>query len=154
MHTSPHLTCARVLNTVRLSGITYSLTETPFSAYLCMRKKFTKGFSPTTSSSTSSADTNRLSHYTHNPVSEIENAKHNHTKHQLSEKEAELSKLTKHYEKLLNEAKIEHINLSSSITNLNQELATEIDEHAQSEQALRRHEEKVESIHLFNYVKL
>ena len=111
-------------------------------------QKFTKGFSYTTSSSTFSADTNKLSHYTHNQVSEIENAKHNYTKHQLSEKEAELSKLTKHYEKLLNEAIIEHIKLSSSINKLTQELATEIDENAQSELALRRLEEKVETVQI------
>ena len=63
-------------------------------------------------------------------------------------KEAELSKLSKQYEKLVNEANSEHIKQTSSIDNLTQELATEIDEHAQLEQALRRLEEKVETLQL------
>ena len=142
MHTSPHITCARVLDTVRLSGLTYSLTETPYGAYLCMRKKVTKRFSTTTSSSTSSADTNKLSHDKQTPINEIESANHNHTKYHLSVKEAKLSKLAKQYEKLVNEANNEQIKLSSSITNITQELAIEMDENALSEQAIRRLEEK------------
>ena len=62
--------------------------------------------------------------------------------------EAELSKLSKQYEKLLNEANNAHIKQTSSITKLTQELATEIDDHAQSEQALRRLVVKVETLQL------
>jgi hypothetical protein len=152
MHTSPHVTCSKVLDTVRLSGLTYSLTETPYSAYLSIRKKFTKGFSPTTSSSTSSntfsADTNKFSNDNQTQASEIEIANHNHTKYQLLVKEAELSKLSKQHEKLVNEDNNAHIKQTSSITKLTQELATEIDDHAQSEQALRRLEVKVETLQL------
>jgi hypothetical protein len=152
MHTSPHVTCSKVLDTVRLSGLTYSLTETPYSAYLSIRKKFTKGFSSTTSSSTSSntssADTHKFSNDNQTQASEIETANHNHTKYQLLVKEAELSKLSKQYEKLVNEANNAHIKQTSSITKLTQELATEIDDHAQSEQALRRLEVKVETLQM------
>ena len=139
MHTSPHITCSKVLDTVRLSGLTYSLTETPYSTYISIRKKFTKGFSPITPSSTSSltssstssvVDTNLFSNDNQTQASEIEIANHNHTKNQLLVKEAELSKLT------------------SSITKLTQELSTEIDDHAESEQELRRLEEKCETLSL------
>ena len=69
-----------------------------------MRKKFTKVFSANTSSSTSSADTSRLSQDNQTPVNEIESANDIHTKYQLSVKVAELSKLAKQYGKLFNEA--------------------------------------------------
>ena len=62
MHTSPHITCAKVLDTIRLSG-------------------------------TSLDDTNKLSQDNQTPINEIERANHNHTKYQLSVKEAELPKL-------------------------------------------------------------
>ena len=131
MHTSPHITCSKVLDTVRLSGLTYSLTETPYSTYISIRKKFTKGFSPITPSSTSSVvDTKLFSNDNQAQASEIKIANHNHTKNQLLVKEAELSKLT------------------SSITKLTQELSTEIDDHAESEQELRRLKEKCETLSL------
>ena len=66
--------------------------------------------------------------------------------YQLSVKEAELTKLKKTYEKLVIETKNEHSKLTSSINKLTQELATEIDDHAQSEQALRRLEKKHETV--------
>ena len=148
MHTIPHVTCSKVLDTVRLSGLTYSLTETPYSAYLSIRKKFTKGFSPITSSSTvslsssstsDSAGANKFSRDT--PASETDTAKY-----QLLVKEAELSMLRKSYEKLVIESKNEHSKLTSSVNKLTQELASEIDDHAESEQALRRLEEKHETV--------
>jgi hypothetical protein len=136
-----------------MSGLTYSLTETPYSAYLSMRKKFTKESSSSSSLISSSVkdeneplDTNKSSQTKQTLDREVTN--HNHTKYQLSVKEAELSKLAKQYEKIVNEASSEHINLTSSITNLTHELATEIDDHAQSEQAIRRLEEKVDTLHL------
>ena len=136
-----------------MSGLTYSLTETPFSAYLCVRKNFTKVSSSTSplipsnvQESIEPIDTNKLSQTKQTLDQEISN--HNHTKYQLSVKDAELSKLLKQYGKIVNEANIEHIKLTSSINNLTQELATEIDDHAQSEQALRKLEEKLESHHL------
>ena len=42
MHTNPHLNCAKLLDNLRVSGLTYILQETPFSAYLSVRKKFTR----------------------------------------------------------------------------------------------------------------
>ena len=46
MNQSPHLTCAKVLDTMRLSGLTYILTETPYSANLSLKKKFIKEYAP------------------------------------------------------------------------------------------------------------
>ena len=43
---SPHATCAKVLDTVKYSGLTYTLNETPYSVYLTVRKKYTKEYSP------------------------------------------------------------------------------------------------------------
>jgi hypothetical protein len=133
------------------------LTETPYSTYISIRKKFTKGFSPITPSSTSSltssstssvVDTNLFSNDNQTQASEIEIANHNHRKNQLLVNEAELSKLGEHYEKLVIETKSEQTKLTSSITKLKQELYTEIDDHAKSEQELRRLEEKCETLSL------
>ena len=77
---------------------------------------------------TSSSDTSKFSNNNQTQVNETDIANHNHTKYQLFVKEAELSKLGKQYEKLVNEANSEHIKLTSSIDNLTQELAREIDE--------------------------
>ena len=43
---NPHLVCERVLNTLKVSGLTYSLTETPFSCNIELRKKYVKNFVP------------------------------------------------------------------------------------------------------------
>ena len=43
---NPHLVCARVLNTLRISCLTYSLNETPFSCNIVLRKKYVKNFEP------------------------------------------------------------------------------------------------------------
>ena len=147
MHTIPHVTCSKVLDTVRLSGLTYSLTETPYSAYLSIRKKFTKGFSPTTSSSTVSLSSSSKSHSAGtNKFSSDTQASETDAANQLIVKEAELSKLKKTYEKLVIESKNELSMLTSSVNKLTQELATEIDDHAESEQAVRKLEEKHEAI--------
>jgi hypothetical protein len=106
MHTIPHVTCSKVLDTVRLSGLTYSLTETPYSAYLSIRKKFTKGFSPTTSSSTVSLSSSSTSDSAGtNKFSSDTQASETDAANQLIVKEAELSKLKKTYEKLVIESK-------------------------------------------------
>ena len=147
MHTIPHVTCSKVLDTVRLSGLTYSLTETPYSAYLSIRKKFTKGFSPITSSGTVSLSSSSISDSAGaNKFSRDTPASETDTANQLSVKEAELSMLRKSYEKLVIESKNEHSKLTSSINKLTQELASEIDDHAESEHALRRLEEKHETV--------
>ena len=46
MFQNPHLVCARVLDTLRVSGLTYSLQETPFSATVVLQKKYIKNFYP------------------------------------------------------------------------------------------------------------
>ena len=43
---NPHLVCERVLNTLKVSGLTYSLSETPFSCNIELRKKYVKNFVP------------------------------------------------------------------------------------------------------------
>jgi hypothetical protein len=118
-----------------------------------MRKKFTKGASTISSLISSTVqeqvepvDTHKLSQT--KQTLDIEISNHNHTKYQLSVKEAELTKHLKQYGKIVNEADNEHNTLTSSINNLTQELATEIDDHAQSEHALRKLEEQLESLQL------
>ena len=46
MLTNPHDTCAQIINTLRMSGLTYTLNETPYSVYLTLRKKFIKEYIP------------------------------------------------------------------------------------------------------------
>ena len=46
MLTNPHDTCAQIINTLRISGLTYTLNETPYSVYLTLRKKFIKEYTP------------------------------------------------------------------------------------------------------------
>ena len=41
---NPHITCAQVLDTLKKSGLTYTLNETPYSVYLTLRKKFIKEY--------------------------------------------------------------------------------------------------------------
>ena len=43
---NPHVSCAKVLDTLKYSGLTYTLNETPYSVYLTVRKKYTKEYSP------------------------------------------------------------------------------------------------------------
>ena len=43
---NPHLVCERVLNTLKISGLTYSLSETPFSCNIVLRKKYVNNFVP------------------------------------------------------------------------------------------------------------
>ena len=40
------LVCVRGLDTLRVSGLTYSLNETPFSCNIVLRKKYVKNFEP------------------------------------------------------------------------------------------------------------
>ena len=46
MVVTAHVTCAQVLDTLRSSGLTYTINETPYSVYLTVRKKYTKDYSP------------------------------------------------------------------------------------------------------------
>ena len=46
MMTNPPDTSAQIINTLRISGLNYSLKETPYSVYLTLRKKFVKEYSP------------------------------------------------------------------------------------------------------------
>ena len=40
--TNPHDDCAKVLETLKSSGLVYHLSETPYSAYITVRKKYIK----------------------------------------------------------------------------------------------------------------
>ena len=40
--TNPHDDCAKVLETLKSSGLVYHLSETPYSAYVTVRKKYIK----------------------------------------------------------------------------------------------------------------
>ena len=42
---SPHVDCANILETLRSSGLVYYLNETPYSAYITVRKKYIKEYS-------------------------------------------------------------------------------------------------------------
>ena len=47
MQANPHVTCAKLLDSLRSLGLTYKLNETPYSVYLTIRKKFTKDHTTT-----------------------------------------------------------------------------------------------------------
>ena len=47
MQANPHVTCAKLLDSLRSLGLTYKLNEIPYSAYLKIRKKFTKDHTTT-----------------------------------------------------------------------------------------------------------
>ena len=88
---NPHITCAQVLDTLKKSGLTYTLNETPYSVYLTLRKKFIKEYLHTGTQhahgimkeggDTTELDDN-LAKLQEAVATEIQ--KHNITKHQLS----------------------------------------------------------------------
>ena len=132
---NPHNTCAQVLETLRSSGLTYTLNETPYSVYVTIRKKFTKEFSSTNHvvKPQHAKENQSYEDILAKLVDEI--SSHNLTKHELSQREEELKRLV--------EGKNANID---TISKLKDELAQEVDEHAQAEQALRKLEEKVKAL--------
>ena len=155
MHTSPQLHCANVLDTLRVSGLIYTLKETPYSAYLTLRKRFTKEFLSSTDLSHTHAPT--LVHTpahapphapahtsSHTPPQlephhiqllqtntylkqalELELANHANTKYQLSVRETGFLKLSNQNEHKINDTFNEHYKLATSVSILTHDLAKE-----------------------------
>ena len=128
---NPHDTCAEIINNLRISGLTYTLNETPYSVYLTLRKKFTKEFTPRISDETSktSSDGRVNKHEYETAIAELSEAlrneitQHNSTKNQLSQTNAAVEKLQN-------------------------ELAQEVDDHAKSEHTLRQLKSEAENLQL------
>ena len=110
---SPHVDCANILETLRSSGLVYYLNETPYSAYITVRKKYIKEYSA--SKGFTKSPTNDTG-YTRNQINE-ENTK---LKDALAQEVAEHSKT-----KLL-------------LIAMKDELAQETDHREHSEHALRK----------------
>ena len=150
----PHLLCAQVLDTLRESGLTFNLSETPYSAYVTIRKKFIKEYSPSPQTLTSSVtphqvDTHQLLQENKRlkEVLELEKTQHNHTKLQLSLREGELIQAINGNDQNIEESRKQLKALQNSVANLSGDLAQEIDEHAKSEDAVRSLENRIEKLH-------
>ena len=137
---NPHVTCAKVLDTLKYSGLTYTLNETPYSVYLTVRKKYTKEYSPSQHI------------HEHGTVDckdtlakllqeEIEN--HNLTRQELAQKDEQLGRAVDVNNQNIQESREQHFRQVNTINELKDDLAQEVDEHNQSEHTLRRLEEEV-----------
>ena len=141
MVTNPHDTCAQILNTLRISGLTYTLNETPYSVYLTLRKKFLKEYTPQPLATAHDAQKHSIDQkvdktsdyqYTLSKLQEAltnEIINHNATKNELSNTETEAEKLVDYINDLNN--KKEH--QTSVIHELQTELAEEADGQAKFE---------------------
>ena len=149
MFTNPQDTCAQIINTLRTSGLTYSLKETPYSVYLTLRKKFIKEYSPQPLTQLHRAPVDKTSEY-ENTISKLQEAlenelaQHNVTKHELAQTEVEAEKLVDHINNI-NDKKSSNL---SMIHSLQKELAQEVDDHAKSEHALKQLEVKIATLQL------
>ena len=152
---NPHITCAQVLDTLKKSGLTYTLNETPYSVYLTLRKKFIKEYLHTGTQHAhgimkEGEDTTELE----DNLAKLQEAvateiqKHNITKHQLSEMEARVEQMHNINDWNTEESNKQHLRHLAIISDLKNELAQEVDDHAQSESALKKLEEKIESLNL------
>ena len=149
---NPHNTCANILDSLRSSGLTYTLNETPYSVYLTVRKKFTKEYATTQSTQNSQATTEQnnnvvdMSKY-EDVLAKLHDEISNHilTKRELSEREEELSQAVEANNWNIEDSRIQHFSQVETISKLTAELAQEVDEHAQSEAALRKLEDKLEN---------
>ena len=142
---TPHNTCAQILDTLRTSGLTYTLNETPYSVYLTVRKKFTKEHTPAQSTQLASKLNNNvvdISKY-EDILTKLHDEISNHiqTKHELSQREMELSESVDANNANIEDSRIEYFRQRETITKLTEELAQEVNDHAQSETALRKLEE-------------
>ena len=148
MVSNPHDTCAQILNTLRISGLTYTLNETPYSVYLTLRKKFLKEYSPQPSSQShitqkhlNDQKVDKTSEY-ENTISKLQEALNNEisnpnaTKNKLSHSETEAEKLVDH----INNLHIREEHCTSMIHELQKELAEETDGYAKYEHALQQPE--------------
>ena len=152
---NPHITCAQVLDTLKKSGLTYTLNETPYSVYLTLRKKFIKEYLHTGTQrahenikedkDTTELEDN-LAKLKEAVATEIQ--KHYITKHQLSQMEARVEEMHDVNDMNTEESNKQHLRHLAIISDLKNELAQEVDDHAQSESALKKLEEKIESLNL------
>ena len=138
-----HVTCAKVLDTLKYSGLTYKLNETPYSVYLTVRKKFTKEYSP--SHHTSEQDTVDCKD-TLAPLLQEEIANHNLTRQELAQKDEQLGIAVDANNQNIEESRHQHFLQVNTINNLTEDLAQEVAEHTQAEHAIRKLEEKLENL--------
>ena len=140
---NPHVTCAKVLDTLKYSGLTYTLNETPYSVYLTVRKKFTKEYSP--SQHTSEQDTVDCKDTLAQLLQE-EIANHNLTRQELAQKDEQLGIAVDANNQNIEESRHQHFLQVNTINNLTEDLAQEVAEHTQAEHAIRKLEEKLENL--------
>ena len=152
---NPHISCAQVLDKLRESGLTYTLSETPYSVYLTLRKRFTKDHSSSKSATPSQHFHKHILEVSseHGDVIgklqealDCETSKHKETKYQLTLKEAQVVEASDANNLNVDEARRQHQKLTYNINTLKEDLAQEVDDHAQSENALKQLEGKVEKL--------
>ena len=140
---NPHITCAKVLDTLKYSGLTYTLNETPYSVYVTVRKKYTKEYSP----SQHTSEHNKVDcKDTLAQLLQEEIANHNLTRQELALKDEQLGRAVDTNNQNIEESRHQHFHQINKINKLTDDLAKEVDEHIQSEHAIRRLEEKVENL--------
>ena len=140
---NPHVTCAKVLDTLKYSGLTYTLNETPYSVYLTVRKKYTKEYSP--SQHFHEHDTVDCKDTLAKLLQE-EIANHNLTRQELAQKDEQLGRAVDVNNQNIQESREQHFRQVNTINELKDDLAQEVDEHNQSEHALRKLEEEVKHL--------
>ena len=110
---SPHVDCANILKALRSSGLVYYLNETPFSAYISVRKKYIKEYSASKG-------------FTKSPTNDT-----GHTRNQITEENTKLKDA-------LAQEVAEHNKTKLLIKAMKDELAQETDHREHSEHALRK----------------
>ena len=143
---NPHDTCAQIINTLRISGLTYTLNETPYSVYLTLRKKFIKEYIPQSqpltqasqSHNTQESKVDKTKEY-EDQIAQLQEAlkseidQHSATKQQLSETEEEAEKLNYINNMNIKESDELHARHIATIHQLQSELAEAVDGHARSQ---------------------
>ena len=151
MQLNPHNTCAQILNTLRSSGLTYTLNETPYSVYLTVRKKFTKEYTPPRTQQAPELNNNVVDMSKYEDIlTKLHDEISNHilTKQELSQREEELSQSVDANNANIEDSRRTHFRQVETISILKDELAQEVDDHVQSEAELRKLEEKVEHLNV------
>ena len=126
------------------------LNETPYSMYLTVTKKFTKEHTQAQSTQLASKPNNNVVDITKyaDILTKLHDKISNHiqTKQELSQREIELSLSVDANNANIEDSRIEYFRQRETITKLPDELAQEVDEHAQAEAALRKLEDKVDNL--------
>ena len=147
MVVTAHVTCAQVLDTLRSSGLTYTINETPYSVYLTVRKKYTKDYSPSQLSNDLRKDGgDKASIDILAQLLQEEISNHNVTKFELSQREDELRMSCESNNQNVEESRKQHFRQISTIAQLTADLEKEVDEHEQSEHELRKLEAIVDTL--------